>query len=95
MPAAQSALQIHWNDSGEGKMGSSWGLLASEAQVMRHGIPTNEAVQRIPAGKALGYFFAAREFEESMEADQDRRHPIDQHILTCTKVSCFQVSWKT
>lgn len=62
---------------------------------MRHGIPTNEAVQRIPAGKALGYFFASREFEESMEADQDRRHPIDQHILTCTKASCFQVSWKT
>ena len=31
MPVVKSALQIHWNDSGEGKMDSSWGLLASEA----------------------------------------------------------------
>ena len=78
MPVVKSTLQIQWDGSGEEEMNSAWGLLAGEAQVLRHGIPITEAVQRIPACKALVYSFAGREFDGGTEADRDRRHPVYQ-----------------
>lgn len=78
MPVVKSSLQIQCNFSGQEKMDSSWGLLASEAQIARYGIPTNDVVQRIPACKALIYSFAGKEYDDDTEADRARNHPVYQ-----------------
>lgn len=76
MPVVKSSLQIRNTPPAQGRRDSGWGLLVSEAQMARYGIPANEVVQRIPACKALVYSFAGRDFDGDTEADRDLDHPV-------------------
>ena len=57
MPVVKQTQEITPDVGAGGLFPFTWGVMISEAKALRLGIPVNEAVVRIPAGKAFIYHF--------------------------------------
>lgn len=73
MPVVKSAMQIC--DPQNPQTDSYWGLLISEANAVKYGLPLGDVVQRVPACKALIYSYAGPDFDGQTDANHDPHHP--------------------
>lgn len=76
MPLVKSTLAVSPTPAEDGSLPSSWGLSVRESIAKAAGIPVNESVECVPAGKAfiLHYAGPARMQSESLREDHD--HPV-------------------
>lgn len=77
MPIVKSSLEISLSGSPDpsGEVAGlpfRWGLIAKESAARKHGIPANNAVQRIPEGRAFILYFSGPDGTDS-KAVLDRR----------------------
>lgn len=76
MPVVKSALRVVPAAAADRPDSVYWGLMIPESIARKHGIPVNDAVVRMPAGKAFIFNFLSREKAFDMASIALGKHPM-------------------